>query len=335
MVLSAADLPHYLMERGLVSASSFVDGDFKVHELSRRNRVFRVSRGPFPGYVVKQVMKWTPEILESMEREAGVYSAIRSDPRLSFLREMVPQCYVYDADNLVFVLELLDSARREDHAASVGQSLRRLRQESSALRTTISGFRMHDPWILSLHRKSERNFDRVSAANAELMRVVKRETAVGEALDELRASWQSDTLVHGDMKWDNCLVAENGTPKFIDWEMCGWGDPLWDAAGILQEYLSVWVQGHRPAPSRRTPPLDSPAAEVAPRMRDFWESYKEPAESLPRAVKLAAARLVQTAWESQQRSESMTAKSVRLLQASVNMLASPEAAVEMFFGAEA
>ena len=61
MVLTAASLSHYLMECGLVSSSSVVDGDFTVNDLSRRNSVFRVTRGTHPGYIVKQVKEWKLE----------------------------------------------------------------------------------------------------------------------------------------------------------------------------------------------------------------------------------------------------------------------------------
>src|ERR1035441_8435266 len=106
MVLTAASLSHYLLERGLVSSSSLVDGDFRVHDLSRRNRVLGVQRGPHPGYIVKQVKDWKPHSIETLEREARFYSLMRTAPPLASLRRFLPRCYAYDAENQVLVLEM-------------------------------------------------------------------------------------------------------------------------------------------------------------------------------------------------------------------------------------
>src|SRR5258708_35957233 len=104
MVLTAASLSHYLLERGLVSSSSLVDGDFIVNDLSRRNSVFRVLRGAHPGYIVKQVKEWQPEDIWTLEREANFYSLLRSEARLASLRRFTPQCYAYDAENQVLAV---------------------------------------------------------------------------------------------------------------------------------------------------------------------------------------------------------------------------------------
>jgi aminoglycoside phosphotransferase (APT) family kinase protein len=327
MVLTAASLSHYLLQRGLVSSSSLVDGDFRVRDLSRRNRVFRVQRGPHPGYIVKQVKDWKTKWIESLEREARFYSLLRTQMKDSPVRRFVPQCFAYDADNQVLVLELVagqplnrfDSASLvPEHARSLGESLRQFHQEAGVLANDPQDFPDYDPWILAFHQKSDSNFPDISAANSELLRLVKRDPAFGRALDSLREQWQAQTLIHGDMKWANCLVSETAPPRFIDWEMIGRGDPLWDAAGILQEYLAAWAGWGRPV------------EEVAPAMRAFWESYG--GESLERAIGYSAARLIQSSFEHLQHQESMSAPAIRLLQAALNILTAPGQAVALFFG---
>jgi aminoglycoside phosphotransferase (APT) family kinase protein len=331
MVLTAASLSYYLLERGLVSSSSLVDGDFRVRDLSRRNRVFRVERGPHPGYIVKQVKDWKQG--ESLEREALFYSRMRTDLKDSPLRRFLPQCYSYDAENQVLVLELAAGQALErrdpaslsmEHAQALGDSLRSWHQEASELAADLRGLRTYDPWILSFHRQSEDHFRDLSAANAELLRLVKRDEAFGLALDALRQQWQAQTLIHGDMKWPNCLVSAapaTQAPRFIDWELAGWGDPLWDAAGILQEYLALWSG------------WEKPVEEIAPAMGAFWESYEAgESKDRQRAVGYAAARLIQTAFEQLQRQESMTAPAIRILQAALNILTAPDQAIAVFWG---
>jgi aminoglycoside phosphotransferase (APT) family kinase protein len=330
MVLTAASLSHYLLERGLVSSASLVDGDFHIGDLSRRNRVFRVLRGPHPAYIVKQVKDWKPYSVATLEREARFYSLMRSEPALERLRRFPPRCYAYDADNQVLVLELVPESPLEQHgstrfstayARAVGESLRQWHREACAAADVFRDFHQYTSGTLSFHLQSDDSES--GPANAELRRLVKRDAAAGSALDALRQQWQSQTLIHGDMKWGNCLIATNAgsdaLPRFVDWEMAGWGDPLWDVAGILQEYLAAWARGSRTA------------EQVAAPMRAFWMAYGAGDELLERAMGYSAARMIQSAYEILKHEEEMTAPAIRLLQPALNILATPDRAVALFF----
>ncbi len=325
MVLTATSLCHYLLERGLVSRSSLVDGDFEVYDLSRRNRVFRVLRGSHPGYIVKQVKEWKASSIATVEREAGFYSLLRTEEKLTPLRRFLPQCYSYDGENQALVFELAGSfeetasaVRSVEFARVVGESLRQWHQEARAI-GGLQAFGDYDPWMMSFHLKPEDHFDVVSPANSELLRVVRREAAFTRGLDALREQWRSQTMIHGDMRWNNCVLSANEAPRFIDWEMAGWGDPLWDAAGILQEYLNAWVRDGRVV------------EEITPGIRAFWAAYGAGRGSLNRAVGYAAVRLIQSGFENQRTAERMTASSVRLLQAALNILEKPEESIAVFF----
>lgn len=62
------------------------------------------------------------------------------------------------------------------------------------------------------------------------------DAVLGPALARARSLWQPTCLVHGDVKWDNCLVDLTTTPpevRLIDWELSGIGDPAWDLAAAL------------------------------------------------------------------------------------------------------
>jgi len=326
MVLTAASLAHYLLERDLVSNASLVDGDFHVDDVSHRNRVFLVLRGPHPGYVVKQVKEWKSDSIETLASEAQFYSLMRTEPKLASLRQSLPHCYSYDADNQVLVLEFVHQSPHDsqdetrfsvEFAKSVGESLRQWHRDTSDA-NLFEDFHGSPPWVLSLHRSNDEN---VKPANAELRRILKRDAAFGRALDELREQWRPAALIHGDMKWGNCLIAsDTALPRFIDWEMAVWGDPLWDAAGILQEYLGAWAR------------LGRPYEEIAPPIQAFWKAYGEDYETFPKAVRYAAARMIQTAYEIQKDEENMTAPAVRLLQAAFNILTTSGEAVAIYFG---
>ena len=51
------------------------------------------------------------------------------------------------------------------------------------------------------------------------------------------------TIVHGDYRLDNCMLADNGTiAAVLDWELCTLGDPLADL-GLLLVYWSEPGEG--------------------------------------------------------------------------------------------
>lgn len=69
-------------------------------------------------------------------------------------------------------------------------------------------------------------------------------------LERGRAAWTPDCLVHGDVKWDNCLVDLDRDPprvRLIDWELSGWGDPAWDVATFLAQASALELATGHPA----------------------------------------------------------------------------------------
>ena len=63
-------------------------------------------------------------------------------------------------------------------------------------------------------------------------------------LDALGAEWRFDSLIHGDMKWDNVLVYPAGDGldfRIADWEMADFGDAAWDVGAVLQSFFSTWI----------------------------------------------------------------------------------------------
>lgn len=94
-----------------------------------------------------------------------------------------------------------------------------------------------------------------------------------------RAAWRAGCLVHGDVKWDNCLVALEEDPprvRLIDWELSGWGDPAWDLGTFLAQASALELARGRPAePDQRAlVRAYAAAAEADPsplsRLVDYW-----------------------------------------------------------------
>lgn len=316
MVLTAASVARYLLGRGLVRASCVVDGELRIEGLSRRNRVFRCTWNG-GGCIVKQVREWTPIHIDTLEREARFYWLMRTEPALGPLARLIPECYAHDATYQVLVLQLISGLGDPIAASLVGETLRSWHDRAQvAVSPYKSHFKKHPPWALSMHDRQE-DPEEIGPANTELLAILRRHDGFGHALGELRDQWQGSTLIHGDLKWSHCIASSGDRLRFVDWEMAMWGDPLWDAAGILHEYLIAWVSG------------GGPPSGVAEQMRLFWRSYN--GNELERALSYAAARMIQSVWERHKEAREMTAPGVRMLQASLNILAAPRDAVAVFF----
>src|SRR5258706_4691905 len=106
MVLTAANLYHYLADRGFTSPQSVVDGDFHVADLTRRNHAFQVSFRNRPGYVVKQVRKWRDSNVDTFESEAHWYWLARNHTGFAPLSRFLAKCCVYDSEDQILILEV-------------------------------------------------------------------------------------------------------------------------------------------------------------------------------------------------------------------------------------
>jgi len=329
MYLTEANILHYLMEKQFADAADAVAGEFRVHTLSRRNVNLRVVVEKRQ-YLVKQVRKWDSDGRTSLEREAAVYWQARTNPSLAPVRALAPQCHAWDPANAILILEYLpehtelyDLADRFDPAVArlAGQTMgcfhRAMRDEKHR-----ALFPEEIPWHLSMHQINAEDLPDESAGRRELVQAVRKYSEFGPALDRLRSEWQAGTVIQGDWKLDNCLLsAERDRVRLVDWEFASWGDPVWDLATLLQSYWNFWVLW----------PSQYQIDEIRPALRALLEGYAQP-EISKDAIRFAAARMLQTAWERLDKAVHMTADAVRLLQAILNILTRPDWAAEQLLG---
>jgi hypothetical protein len=189
----------------------------------------------------------------------------------------------------------------------------------------------------------------LSPAHIQMLRIVQTEPGFGPYFEEVHRSWRFETLIHGDVRFDNVLVGlhegktEDPARVWItDWELVRRGDPAWDLAGALQDLVVLWISS-MPLPrdgcaegisNGARVPMDS--LRIA--ARAIWAGYREGSglgpdelELLRRAVALCPARLVQSAYEFAAECDELPGQSVLLLQVAANVLADPESArIELF-----
>src|SRR5258708_39546139 len=165
MVLTAESVFHYLRARGFTSAESVVDGDFRVSDLSQRNRAFQVSFAKRPGYLVKQVKKWRESNLNTFQAEVGWYGLAGNDSNFAPLTGFLSKCCSYDEDHEILILEVPPESEDlhrfhgrigqfpTETADLVGETLAAFHTAlpDSAREQLRPSFPEETPWVLSLH----------------------------------------------------------------------------------------------------------------------------------------------------------------------------------------
>ncbi|HEX6183539.1 MAG TPA: phosphotransferase [Pyrinomonadaceae bacterium] len=362
MIINRENITHYLLGRGLLSFDSVVDGDLLVVEVSSRNRNFKVMRGEEPGYFVKQVKTFEPQNVETLRYETACYWLSRNDPDFEPLAALMPRFYDSDPVRHALVIELLpEGGSLADYhrqlgafPVEVGVQLGRIlgtyqREMGRRLRdgAKSNSFARRVPWILSLHEMNQNLFGQLSAANTQVLSIVQGYPDFQQTLEGLRQGWRFDSLIHGDIKWDNLHVTvgresereEGGMNlRLIDWELADFGDACWDAGAVFQSYLSFWVFSMQAVAGVPAEQLVSsaqyPVEKMQPAIRAFWRTYteerglagEEAREALERSVSYGAARMIQTAYEYMFYAPQITPSALYLLQLSLNILKSPREA---------
>jgi hypothetical protein len=355
MHLTAANLVFFLMDRGMLEASEIVAGQVAVLDASRRNRNFKVMRNGAAGLFVKQMRDTQTDAMFTLKREAACYELARDDPALS---RLMPRLIHYEESRHVIVLELLPEAESllNYHARQKGLSIEigRMLGEGLGVYHTRAGVLLeneklkrlltrHTPVVLTLGRGGHAllaDFGRSGQAFSALIQEHKNFEAL---LDALGAEWRFDSLVHGDMKWDNVLVfpgADGLDFRIVDWEMADFGDAAWDVGAVWQSFLSVWVMSMPIAsglpPEAYVGMAAQPLAGMRPVLKAFWDTYAttrhytnaQRKSELERCMRFGAARLVWSAIEQRVDFPQIDAASAALLQMSLNVLEDPARAVK-------
>ncbi|MBV8772806.1 MAG: phosphotransferase [Deltaproteobacteria bacterium] len=235
-------------------------------------------------------------------------------------------------------------------AAQLGVVLAKLHSPAHAQRKEGGQNRPASPpaWILFIHRPHLSALRDISAANLELTRIIQSSSGLCRNLDVLRLSWTRATLIHQDLRGQNILVFAKSTGrrrmavKLVDWECACYADPCWDVGSMFSDYLCSWLFSipdcGDDAPERSIEFARYPLEKIQPAILAFWKSYSRAmhldlATSQRRlllAVRYAAARMLQTAFENLQRATRVTRDILHLVQVSSNILDRPcEASIHL------
>jgi hypothetical protein len=316
---------------------------------------FRFGTRECPCYIIKQGL--TEEAIATVAHDARVDR--RLCDRADALNGHIPRFFGYDPSHGVLALELVRDAEdlctlhlrtgrfSAGPSAILGSALGLLHGATEVPPAVNRRPRCHRG-ILWVHRPDARVFRDISAAGLELIRIVQGSAGFPDALDSLRADWTPGALIHGDVKWDNCLVSSDAAGreavKLIDWEAASTGDPGWDVGSALSHYLSFWlfsIPVTGAVPPERFPELAQyPLDAMKPALAACWIAYADArgfspvawADHWVRAWRFGGARRVQTAFEAAQMSQQLTSAIVLHLQLALNIMERAEEATTILLG---
>lgn len=356
-MMSATSLAEYLVDHGLLRGAETIDARLRIRNSSRRNRVLQVIRAAGASYLVKQGVDASRK--SSIRREAAVYREMESDRRL---RPMLPKVFGYDPRHSILVVELVTNARdlRTYHELEkrtpefVGEALGRALADIHGHPLPRANFAKPShfvPGIFRFHTPRLQNLRNFSPGDFQVIKIMQQ-FGFREHLNSLARHWRLRAFIHTDLRWDNCLLragatnATGGALKIVDWESGAIGEPAWDVASVLAEYLHYWVSGipvtGATAVDRYLKLAEVPLERMHPAMRAFWGTYagrmtrawkmtnRELREYLLLSIRHTAARLALRTFEDS--GEGLSGKMICAMQVSLNIFQRTEEACADLLG---
>jgi len=192
----------------------------------------------------------------SLKNEVWFYKYILRK-ELPEIRESIPNFFVYDDESKMLILENLYNFETlndniERHSGFSRHIIEHLARTIAYIHGTTNLLFHEDYKYVPHFHSSIPYFEKITPeilannndAFTEMLEMIHSDDKITQSLESLR-NLGKYCLIHGDLKFDNILVSkyENKIPiKLIDWELCGWGNPVVDLGTIMGNYLLLWAK---------------------------------------------------------------------------------------------
>lgn len=215
----------------------------------------------------------------------------------------------------------------------------------------------------SLSRIEPELLGKVGADAFKFYRLYQRDSAIGEAINQLDCQWLNCCLIHGDFRLVNILVSlswqknidafcedknkENkGVIRIIDWERFSWGDPAFDLGTIIASYLKLWLGSLiigtdidiRTTLSLATTPLEFIQPSLLALINAYLVSFPEITSLDPnfmiKTIQFAGFHLIELIVASIEYREPFDNTGICMLQVAKMLLCSPQESMVTVFGEE-
>ncbi|HKY06208.1 MAG TPA: phosphotransferase [Blastocatellia bacterium] len=289
-----------------------------------------------------------------MQREATIYWLARHDADFEPLKEITSDLLLFDGAMKVIVLRLVPEPENllrnqerlgsfsVDAAGSLGDALAIIHGRVG-LRTRgdppREAFPLEPPGILTAHRDGPLN-QWLGQGQRRLVEIVREHSTLRDSLDSLASSWRFDSFIHGDMKFENCVLSRSDSRgkvevKIVDWELADFGDACWDVGSLVQAYLYHRI---RPSLGQRGVSLEArlenggdQTGSMRAAVARFWQRYlagrgmgeSESRAFVERAGYCVSARMIQMALEVMHGQPEPPPAALSLLEAGAEIITCP------------
>ena len=365
MIINLDNTVSYLLERNLISTTSIVKGDLKLIDASRKNRNIKVLRKTNASYLLKQPNIGDRYSALTIQRESLLYKLVKGDDDMTTVRSIMPNFFDYDDKQNILCVEYVENAQSLNnynynlpigdfptyHALEMGTSMATYH---NIFRKYVGDKRLsflpkkYPPGIIVV-RPGPNIFSRLSPANLKLIKIIQKYPDLLEFLEHMFDDWSIETLVHGDMKWDNIIISTSSYDndfqmKIVDWELAEIGDPAWDIGGTLHEFIVYWLNSlpitGKENPDELIDSTDYPLHHLKNAIRSFWIGYIKMAriygrtanDLIIKSTKYCAGRLIQKAYEYHQSAAELSNIAFYMIQVSLNIMKNIDDAIMHLFG---
>jgi hypothetical protein len=241
-VRTPGPLTRVLLDTGIVTAADVHTFGIRAVDSSRSHDVVIVEIGDDRGFVVKKDDRTEDGTQGSPDRERAVYRLAACYPELAALapvpRHIDDEILVLDyvATRTVAEVAVYNGWYDGMLATALGRAIEVWHRSSRPYLDQVPA--AGPPWIYRALAADRPPYTRTNAGVARLL----ARLASGPLADWLPAQaalWRTDTVIHGDLRFDNCLAGPNDQISFIDWECATQGDPCWDLGSLVAELLSL------------------------------------------------------------------------------------------------
>lgn|GEM_PF-6801776 len=266
---------------------------------------------------------------ERFAREVTVLKSFGGgDESLAALRPLLPEVALLDRENELLVL------RAFKDGSDVVEHHRLLVRPAEWIPPLIGA------WLAAMHRAAAAVVNDIALPREvpPLLRMDAGASPVAEALRRIADGWQSNTVIHGNLVFENIFLAADGehSIQFAGWDEAMIGDEAWDLAGVIESYYA-WSLDPSLVATVDGPVCSLTAADLRMLVTSFLNAYTAVAGLSPtaaqtlflRAIGYTGARLIALAGRLQTKPESVPALP-SMMRAAVAMITSPDAVVRLF-----
>lgn len=366
IVITIDNVTPYLLDRGFLTTESIMNDGLKIIDVSRKNRNIKVIRNHNQSYLLKQPNTASHESRKTIQREASIYTLAQEDSDFKSFSAIVPRILKFDPRLDLLITEFVTNGKSlNDYiydtsitelpnilASTLGEVIATYHRTFAKCSNSpqLSFLPRTFPSTLYLSHPGPEILSRLSSANLKLLKLMQQHSELSNLFENLVNNWHVQTLIHGDIRWDNILAFflndHNSTVqiKLVDWEFADFGDPAWDIGSVFHDFILFWLYSLRGTANETIEQLlahaHHPLRDVQSDIRTFWHTYtkvlgindRESNELLYRSTKYCAVRLLQTVYESSFDETELSNMSIYMVQLSTNILIDAGSAIAHLLG---